>query len=112
MLDMAHAQNKTDLEAIAKMFKVSPSSKVVLRGHVSAEKVQEFKAQGESVYRKASLAAIEMSKRRAREVRRVLIETYGIDAPKVEAEGKGWEQPLPGEPEKSRRVEVLWYTLV
>jgi NitT/TauT family transport system substrate-binding protein len=111
VLDMANKDNLGSLDKVKGLLRVAPGSVLVLRGHVSAEKVPEFKAQGDSMFRKAALAAIDMSKKRANAVKQVLVDRMGMDETRIETEGKGWDQPLPGDYELSRRVEILWFTL-
>ncbi len=111
-LDMTSQANGEDLERIKKLLQVSPGSFVLLRGHVDNAKVAEFRTQGgESLVRKKSLEAMELSTQRAGEIKRLLMEKYGITADRIEILGRGWEEPLGTASEQNRRVEVLWHTL-
>ncbi len=110
-LDMKDESNVKSLADVKKLLQVAPGSVLILRGHVSAEKVTEFRAQGESFFRTVTLQAKEKSKRRAAEIKRILVDQHAVDGGRIEVEGKGWDEPLPGPPEQSRRVEVLWFTL-
>jgi NitT/TauT family transport system substrate-binding protein len=111
-LDMAARANLDNLEAIRKLLQVSPGSFVVLRGHVDNTKVAEYRAAGgEPLVRKKALEAMELSKNRAGEVRKVLIEKYQIDPKRIETIGRGWEEPAGADMNKNRRVEVYWFTL-
>ena len=85
---------------------------IVLRGHVDNQRVPEFRQHGgEALVKSMGLKALELSKQRAVEVKRVLIEQLKLDPNRVEAVGRGWEEPTSTDPEKNRRVEVQWFTL-
>jgi NitT/TauT family transport system substrate-binding protein len=58
-----------------------------------------------------AMRAIEFSKQRAGEIKRVLIEKHGIEAARLDTVGRGWEEPLGPDMEKNRRVEAQWFTL-
>ncbi|HLO40669.1 MAG TPA: phosphate ABC transporter substrate-binding/OmpA family protein [Phycisphaerales bacterium] len=111
-LDMSVQTNLEDLERIVKLLKVSPGSFVLLRGHVDNAKIEEFRQQGgETLVRKKALEAMELSNRRAAEIKRILIEQHKIDQARIETVGRGWEEPLGGASDSNRRVEVQWHTL-
>lgn len=111
-LDVSGEANLGNLEAIRKLLQVSPGSFVVLRGHVDNNKLAEYRtAGGEALVRKKSLEAMELSKNRAAEVRRVLMEKYQIAPKRIETIGRGWEEPAGTDMNKNRRVEVYWFTL-
>lgn len=106
------ADNKTNLEVIKKMLQVSPGSTVLLRGHVDNSKVDEFrKTGGEAYVRTMALRSVELSKNRAAEIKRLLVEQYGVDSNRVDIVGRGWEEPIGSDPEQNRRVEVQWFML-
>jgi NitT/TauT family transport system substrate-binding protein len=111
-LDMAAKANLDNLDSIRKLLQVSPGSFVVLRGHVDNTKMDEYRAAGgEGLVRKKALEAMELSKNRAAEVRKVLMEKYQIDPKRIETIGRGWEEPAGSDMNKNRRVEVYWFTL-
>ncbi len=111
-LDMANQDNLRNLEAIKRLLQVSPGSVVLLRGHVDNSLVDKFRQQGgDSYVRQMAMRAIEFSKQRAAEIKRVLIEKHGIDAARLDTVGRGWEEPLGPDMEKNRRVEAQWFTL-
>jgi NitT/TauT family transport system substrate-binding protein len=111
-LDLADPENARYLEIIKKMLRVSPGSSVLLRGHVDNSKVEEFrKMGGESYVRTMALRSVELSKNRAAEIKRLLVEQHGVDANRIDIVGRGWEEPLGAEPEPNRRVEVQWFML-
>lgn len=111
-LDMKDAENAKRLESIKKLLQVSPGSMVLLRGHVDNAKIEEFRRQGgEGLVRKQALAALELSKKRAAEIARLLSEQYGVDKTRIETVGRGWEEPLGTDSDQNRRVEVQWFTL-
>jgi NitT/TauT family transport system substrate-binding protein len=110
-LDMKSKDNLDNLEVIRKMLRVSPGSRVLLRGHVDNAKIEEFRRLGgESLVRKNAMEAMALSQRRADEIRRILTE-QGVDAKRLETVGRGWEEPAGTDMDKNRRVEVYWYTL-
>jgi NitT/TauT family transport system substrate-binding protein len=91
---------------------VSPGSTLLLRGHVDNAKIEEFRRQGgEAVVRAAALRAMALSKDRAAEIRKLLVEKYGIPAARIDVVGRGWEEPAGPNPELNRRVEVQWFTI-
>jgi NitT/TauT family transport system substrate-binding protein len=94
------------------MLQVSPGSTVLLRGHVDNSKVDEFrKTGGEAYVRTMALRSVELSKNRAAEIKRLLVEQYGVDSNRVDIVGRGWEEPIGTDPEQNRRVEVQWFML-
>jgi NitT/TauT family transport system substrate-binding protein len=111
-LDMSNPDNIKNLETIKRMVQVSPGSTMVLRGHVDDAQVAAFRQSGgEALVRKMALSAMELSKNRAAEIRRILIEKYNIDAKRLEIVGRGWEEPAGKDSAMNRRVEVQWFTL-
>jgi NitT/TauT family transport system substrate-binding protein len=106
------ADNQKNLEVIKKMLQVSPGSTVLLRGHVDNSKVEEFRKTGGDAYvRTMALRSMELSKNRAAEIKRLLIEKYGVDSNRVDIVGRGWEEPKGTDAEQNRRVEVQWFML-
>ncbi|HEY9172400.1 MAG TPA: phosphate ABC transporter substrate-binding/OmpA family protein [Verrucomicrobiae bacterium] len=111
-LDLASDANLKNLEVIKKLLQVSPGSVVLLRGHVDNSKVEEFrKTGGEPYVRTMALRSVELSKNRAAEIKRLLIEKHGVSAERVDIVGRGWEEPVGADPELNRRVEVQWFML-
>jgi NitT/TauT family transport system substrate-binding protein len=110
-LELDNQDNVKNLEAIKKLVQISPGSTLLLRGHVDNAKVEEFRRQGETILRTMALRAMTLSKDRASEIRKVLIEKYNIDAKRIEIVGRGWEEPAGPNPEMNRRVEVQWFTI-
>ncbi|MGA2498147.1 MAG: phosphate ABC transporter substrate-binding/OmpA family protein [Tepidisphaeraceae bacterium] len=111
ILDLANADNTKNLEAIKKLLQVSPGSTVLLRGHVDNSMIDEFRRKGgEALVRQQAMRAMELSKNRANEVKRILIEKNSVDAARIDSVGRGWDEPV-GKPEENRRVEVQWFTL-
>lgn len=106
------ADNQKNFDTIKKMLQVSPGSTVLLRGHVDNSKVEEFrKTGGEAYVRTMALRSVELSKNRAAEIKRVLVEKYGVESNRVDIVGRGWEEPIGTDPEQNRRVEVQWFML-
>jgi NitT/TauT family transport system substrate-binding protein len=111
-LDLTSADNTRWLESIRSYLQVSPGSLIVLRGHVDNARVEEFRKQGgEPLVKSMALKAMELSKQRAAEVKKVLIERLKLDPNRLEAVGRGWEEPAGPDADRNRRVEVQWFTL-
>jgi NitT/TauT family transport system substrate-binding protein len=111
-LDMNNQDNIKSLEAIRRMLLVSPGSTMLLRGHVDNARVEDFRKQGGEAYvRQQALRAMELSKNRAAEIRRLLIERYTVDAKRLDIVGRGWEEPSGSDSAQNRRVEVQWFTI-
>ena len=83
--------------ALAKLPKVSgDAGQIYMDGQVvkvldEAEKLA--KKGGDSFVRKMALQAVELSKNRAGEIRRLLVEKYSADAARLDTVGRGWEEP-------------------
>ena len=111
-LDMASTDNVKNLDVLKRMLQISPGSTLLLRGHVDNSNVERFRKEGGEAYvREMALKAMELSKNRAAEVKRVLMEKQGIAAERLSTVGRGWEEPISTEMEKNRRVEAQWFTL-
>ena len=111
-LDLNNQENLKNLEAIKRLLTVSPGSTILLRGHVDNSLVEDFRKRGgEPFVRQMALKAVEFSKERAGEIRRLLIERHQVDAARLDVAGRGWDEPLGGDPEQNRRVEAQWFTL-
>lgn len=111
-LDENVAENLNHLETIKRLLQVSPGSTVLLRGHVDNSKVEEFrKTGGETYVRTMALRSIELSRNRAAEIKRLLVEKHNVDAKRLDIVGRGWEEPIGADPEQNRRVEVQWFML-
>jgi NitT/TauT family transport system substrate-binding protein len=111
-LDLANQENLRNLEAIKRLLQVSPGSTLLLRGHVDNARVDEFRRTGGDAFvRKQALRAVELSKNRAAEIRRLLIERHNVDPKRIEIVGRGWEEPAGPNSDLNRRVEVQWFTV-
>ena len=111
-LDQGNPDNTKNLEAIKRLLQVSPGSTLLLRGHVDNAKVEAFRKQGGEAYvRTQALRAMELSKNRAAEIRKLLIDRYSIDAKRIDIVGRGWEEPAGPNSDLNRRVEVQWFTV-
>lgn len=112
VLDLENQENLKNLDAIKQLLQVSPGSTILLRGHVDNALVPEFRRQGgEAFVRQMALKAVELSKNRAAEIRRVLRERLKVDAKRLEVVGRGWDEPAGTDSEQNRRVEVQWFTV-
>jgi NitT/TauT family transport system substrate-binding protein len=111
-LDLSNQSNLTNLDAIKKLLQVSPGSTILLRGHVDNAMVEEFRKKGgEGFVRSQALKAMDLSRRRAAEIKRMLIERLKVEAPRIEVVGRGWEEPVSQSSDENRRVEVQWFTI-
>ena len=111
-LDLANQENLTNLDSIRRLLQVSPGSTILLRGHVDNAQIEKFRRDGGDAFvRQMSLKAMELSKTRATEIRRVLIERLKVEPARLETIGRGWEEPAGTDAEKNRRVEVQWFTI-
>jgi len=112
VLQMNNLENMANLDSIRRLLQVSPGSTILLRGHVDNALVEKFRQQGGDAFvRQMSLKAMELSKHRANEIRRVLIEKLSVAPARLETIGRGWEEPAGPDAEKNRRVEVQWFTV-
>jgi NitT/TauT family transport system substrate-binding protein len=111
-LDLANQDNLQSLDAIRRMLQVSPGSTMLLRGHVDNARVEDFRRQGGEAYvRTQALRAMELSKNRASEIRRLLVERHNVDPKRLDIVGRGWEEPSGSDSNMNRRVEVQWFTI-
>jgi NitT/TauT family transport system substrate-binding protein len=111
-LDQANQDNVKNLESIKRLLQVSPGSTLLLRGHVDNGLVETFRKQGGDAFvRTQALKAMELSKNRAAEIRKLLIDRFTIDPKRLEIVGRGWEEPSGPNSDLNRRVEVQWFTV-
>jgi NitT/TauT family transport system substrate-binding protein len=113
-LDRNEAKNQEYLQTIKRFLQVSPGSTVVLRGHVDNARIGEFRSSGgEQLVQSMALKAMELSRQRAMAVHDALLAKYSeIDKSRVEAVGRGWEEPTDStDAAQNRRVEVQWFTI-
>jgi NitT/TauT family transport system substrate-binding protein len=113
VLDRNAPQNMEFLDTIQRFLQVSPGSTVLLRGHVDNARVDEFRRQGgDQMVKSMALKAMELSRQRALAVSDALKERHkGVDGTRIEAVGRGWEEPAGANSDLNRRVEVQWFTL-
>jgi NitT/TauT family transport system substrate-binding protein len=111
-LDLSMPENLSSLEDIRKLLQVSPGSTVLLRGHVDDAQKEDFRRKGgDALVRSAALRAIELSTRRAEEIKQLLVDRQKVDVKRLDAVGRGWEEPAGKDSSLNRRVEVQWFTL-
>ena len=111
-LDLNNADNLANLGAIKRLLQVSPGSTILLRGHVDNALVPEFRRRGgEAFVQQMALKAMQLSKDRAGEIRRLLVEREGADPKRLEVVKRDWEEPVSGNSDLNRRVEVQWFTI-
>jgi NitT/TauT family transport system substrate-binding protein len=113
-LDRNAPQNQEYLQTIKRFLQVSPGSTVLLRGHVDNARVNEFRQSGgEQLVQSMALKAMELSRQRAIAVSDALLAKFPeIDKSRVEAVGRGWEEPSGAtDSALNRRVEVQWFTI-
>jgi NitT/TauT family transport system substrate-binding protein len=91
---------------------ISPGSTILLRGHVDNAQIEKFRKEGGQAYvNTQALRAMQLSKDRAAEIRRILIEKYQMDGKRIDVVGRGWEEPAGTDSAANRRVEVQWFTI-
>jgi NitT/TauT family transport system substrate-binding protein len=111
-LEVNNKENLKNLDAIKQLLQVSPGSTILLRGHVDNALVDEFRRKGgESFVRQMALKAMELSKNRASEIKRLLVERNKIESARIETVGRGWEEPVGTDNDQNRRVEAQWFTI-
>jgi NitT/TauT family transport system substrate-binding protein len=111
-LDMKNRENLANLDAIKRIVDVSPGSRIVLVGHVDNTRIPEFqRTGGQALVDKMALEAMQLSKERANEIKKRLVEYEKIDAARLETVPRGWTQPVSTNGDLNRRVEVQWFTL-
>jgi NitT/TauT family transport system substrate-binding protein len=113
-LDRNAAQNQEYLQTVKRFLQVSPGSTVVLRGHVDNARLNEFRQSGgDQLVQSMALKAMELSRQRAMAVHDALLAKFPeIDKSRVEAVGRGWEEPSGAtDSALNRRVEVQWFTI-
>jgi NitT/TauT family transport system substrate-binding protein len=111
-LDLNSQDNMKNLEAIKRLLQVSPGSTILLRGHVDNSMVDDFRKRGgEAFVRQMALKAVDFSKQRANEIKRLLVEKYSVDTKRLDTIGRGWEEPTGTDNDQNRRVEAQWFTL-
>jgi NitT/TauT family transport system substrate-binding protein len=111
-LDLESQSNLASLDAIKQLLQVSPGSTILLRGHVDNALVEEFRRKGGDAFvRTQALKAMELSRRRAGEIKRLMVERLKVDAARIEVVGRGWEEPVGSNSDENRRVEVQWFTI-
>ncbi|MEO8140020.1 MAG: OmpA family protein, partial [Gemmatimonadota bacterium] len=112
VLDLTSTDNLKNLDAIKQLLTVSPGSTILLRGHVDNSLVEDFRKKGgEAFVRQMALKAVELSRDRAAEIQRLLVQKHAVDGKRVEIVGRGWDEPAGPDPDQNRRVEVQWFTL-
>jgi NitT/TauT family transport system substrate-binding protein len=111
-LESEKKENQEGLKTIAQLLKVSPGSRVLLRGHADGSRVEEFrKKEGEAKVREVKLVLKNLSKARCAELRQIMIDNFKVDAQRIESQGIGADEPTGKGPDADRRVEVQWFTL-
>jgi NitT/TauT family transport system substrate-binding protein len=112
-LDMNSKENLDNIAAIRRLLQVSPGSTILLRGHVDPTNIAEFRKQGgENYVRQMALRAMQLSKDRAAEIKRVLVEREKVDTARLDTVGRGWEEPVSQtNMDENRRVEAQWFTI-
>jgi NitT/TauT family transport system substrate-binding protein len=111
-LDLESQANLASLDTIKQLLQVSPGSTILLRGHVDNALVEEFRRKGGDAFvRTQALKAMELSRRRAGEIKRLMVERLKVDPARIEVVGRGWEEPVGSNSDENRRVEVQWFTI-
>jgi outer membrane protein OmpA-like peptidoglycan-associated protein len=96
--DVVKAESYGSLKEIATILQENPELKILVLGHTDAD--------GNDV------SNMDLSKRRAAAVKTELVKTFGIDASRIQTDGKGESQPVaandsPSNKALNRRVEFI-----
>ncbi len=96
--DVVKAESYGAINDIAKVLKENPTVKIMIVGHTDSD--------GDDA------GNLDLSKRRAANVKNSLVKDFGIDASRIETDGKGETAPIaqndsPENKAKNRRVEFL-----
>jgi NitT/TauT family transport system substrate-binding protein len=111
-LDLTIEDNTKGLQSIAQLLKISPGSRVLLRGHADGGLIEQRRREGgEAKVRETKIALKSLSKARCAEVKEILEERFKIDPSRIEAQGVGADEPTGQGPDADRRVEVQWFTV-
>jgi len=109
-LDIDVESNIDGLRSIAQLLKVSPGSRVLLRGHADGSLVEQHrKTGGEAKARQTQLALKSLSKARCAEVKQILTEKFALETSRIETIGVGSDEPTGKGSDADRRVEVQWF---
>ena len=82
---------------------------ILMRGHVDDAQRETFARQGPDFLRTMQLKAQQLSKDRAAEIKRLMIEQQKVDGSRLEVVGRGWDDPVSKNSDENRRVEVQWF---
>jgi NitT/TauT family transport system substrate-binding protein len=111
-LDMANAENKKGLESISQLVRVSPGSRVLLRGHADGTLARQAREGGNEARARELMVQLKaLSRSRCVEVKQVLEEKFRMAADRMEAQGVGADEPTGQGADADRRVEVQWMVL-
>jgi OmpA-OmpF porin, OOP family len=96
--DVVKAESYGSLKEIATILKENPDVKINIVGHTDADG--------------ADASNLDLSKRRAASVKTELVKIFGIDASRMQTDGKGEAQPVasndtPSNKAMNRRVEFI-----
>jgi NitT/TauT family transport system substrate-binding protein len=107
-IDENFGENRSNLEFISNFVRMSPGSLLKLTGHLDDSYA---KAKGKKWAKESAPLADAESLRRAETIKKILVESYGLDPNQIKAHGKGWNKPLGSDPAQNRRVEVQIFSL-
>ena len=80
-------------------------------GAIGRRRQQALRQGGEQLVKSMALKAMELSRQRAMAVSDALRGRHkDIDPSRIEAIGRGWEEPASTNSDLNRRVEVQWFT--
>jgi len=104
-------ENSEQLNTIRQWLRVSPGSRVLLRGHADGSKLPEIEAkEGAAMAREARLGLRALSQERCTALRDRLLADGDLDAVRVETRAVGADEPTGKGPAADRRVEARWFT--
>lgn len=96
--DKVKPESNATLKEIAQILKDNPALKIKIVGHTDSD--------GDD------MSNMDLSKRRSKSVKKELMDNFGIDAGRIETDGKGESEPIAGnataiDKAKNRRVEFI-----
>ncbi len=107
-LEMTSEFNRKELAEVASYLRVSPGSKILLRGHADGSGRKEQEAFDPASIPDWMITLKGLSKDRCSEIRRYLVDQHKVDPSRIQTEGVGIAEPTGKGPKADRRVEVKW----
>ncbi len=111
-LDPDKEENLKALESIAELLRVSPGSKVLLRGHADSLQMKTFRREGgQAKVDEMKLSLKKLAEARCTAIKQILQDKFSLDQSRIDIQGVGVDEPTGKGPDVDRRVEVQWFTI-